>query len=51
MAGLGTTEILIIAAMAILFFGSARLPRLARSMAEARRELRSAAADDDERDP
>ncbi|WP_316043262.1 twin-arginine translocase TatA/TatE family subunit [Actinomadura sp. CNU-125] len=32
MAGLGTTEILIILAVVLLLFGSAKLPQLARSL-------------------
>ena len=41
MLGLGTSEMLIIAAILLVLFGSTRLPRFARSLGEARRELRS----------
>jgi sec-independent protein translocase protein TatA len=41
MFGLGTSELLIIAAILLVLFGSTRLPRFARSLGEARRELRS----------
>jgi sec-independent protein translocase protein TatA len=47
MAGLGTSEMLIIAVVVVLLFGSARLPKLARSLGEAQRELRQARAGDD----
>jgi sec-independent protein translocase protein TatA len=47
MAGLGTSELLIIAVVVVLLFGSARLPKLARSLGEAQRELRRARTDDD----
>ena len=36
----GASELLIVLAIVLLLFGSARLPRLARSLGEAGRELR-----------
>ncbi|MER5268876.1 twin-arginine translocase TatA/TatE family subunit [Actinosynnema sp. NPDC002837] len=43
---LGTTEILLILLVLVLLFGASRLPKLARSVSDARRELRR--GDDDE---
>ncbi|SDO57910.1 Sec-independent protein translocase subunit TatA/TatB [Lentzea jiangxiensis] len=37
---LGTTEILLILLVVVLLFGASRLPKLARSLSDARRELR-----------
>ena len=37
---LGPTELLIVLAIALLLFGGAKLPKLARSMGEASREFR-----------
>lgn len=37
---LGTTEILLILLVVVLLFGASRLPKLARSISDARRELR-----------
>jgi sec-independent protein translocase protein TatA len=37
---LGPTELLIVLALALLLFGGAKLPKLARSMGEASREFR-----------
>ncbi len=39
MAGLGTTELLIVLAVVLLLFGGAKLPKLARSMGQARKEF------------
>jgi sec-independent protein translocase protein TatA len=47
MAGLGAPELLIILLIVVLIFGGAKLPKLARSLGEARREFRKV---DDERD-
>jgi len=40
METLGPTELLIILAIALLLFGSARLPKIARSLGEAAHEFR-----------
>jgi sec-independent protein translocase protein TatA len=37
---LGTTEIVLILLVLVLLFGASRLPKLARSLSDARRELR-----------
>ena len=48
--GLGVPELLIVAVILLVLFGANRLPKLARSIGEARRELRDAeAADADDR--
>jgi sec-independent protein translocase protein TatA len=50
MFGLGTPELLIVLAVVLLLFGSAKLPTLARSMGETAKEFRKghkAAADAD----
>lgn len=39
MAGLGTTELLIVLALVLLLFGGAKLPKLARSFGQARKEF------------
>ena len=41
MAGLGTTEILIILAVVLLLFGSSKLPTLARSLGKSARILKA----------
>ncbi|MCP9947818.1 Sec-independent protein translocase subunit TatA [Actinomadura madurae] len=41
MAGLGTTEILIILAVVLLLFGSTKLPQLARSLGKSARILKA----------
>jgi TatA/E family protein of Tat protein translocase len=51
MAGLGTTEILIILAVVLLLFGSTKLPQLARSLGKSARILKAETKglhDDDE---
>jgi len=40
---LGPSELIIILVIVVLLFGSAKLPQLARSVAEARRELSGSA--------
>ena len=51
MAGLGGTELLIALLVLLLLFGGSQLPKLARSVGQAQRELRrgaaGATADDD----
>jgi sec-independent protein translocase protein TatA len=41
MAGLGAPELLIILAVVLLLFGSAKLPKLARSLGQAQKEFKS----------
>ena len=40
MAGLGAPELLIILAVVLLLFGSAKLPQLARSLGQAQKEFK-----------
>ncbi|MBX7158907.1 MAG: twin-arginine translocase TatA/TatE family subunit [Acidimicrobiia bacterium] len=50
MGGLGATELLIILAVVVLLFGATRLPKLARSLGESKKEFAEGAgtgADDD----
>lgn len=47
MLGLGAPELAIIAVVLLVLFGSTRLPRFARSIGEARRELQAAERADD----
>ena len=47
MLGLGAPELLVILAVVMLFFGAARLPKLARSLGEATREFRNAQTGDE----
>ena len=42
---LGPTELLIILGIVMLLFGSTRLPKLARSLGEAQKELRTASGE------
>ncbi|MGD9798497.1 MAG: twin-arginine translocase TatA/TatE family subunit [Acidimicrobiia bacterium] len=49
MMGLGAPELLIVLAIALLIFGGAKLPHLARSLGEAQRELRRGASDEPDR--
>jgi sec-independent protein translocase protein TatA len=39
MGGLGTTELIIVLLIILLIFGGAKLPKLARSLGEARKEF------------
>ncbi len=48
MFGLGPREIIILAAVCVLLFGSKRIPELARSIGEAGRQLRKGFSDEDE---
>lgn len=45
MAGLGAPELLIILAVVLLLFGSAKVPQLARSLGQAKRELQAGQED------
>jgi sec-independent protein translocase protein TatA len=47
MFGLGAPEMLIVLAIVMLLFGSAKLPQLARSLGQAQRELKQASREDD----
>ncbi len=46
MFGLGTKEIIIIAAVIVLLFGSKKIPELTKGVAEGIRNLRKAFSDD-----
>ncbi len=48
MFGLGTRELIIIAILAILLFGSKKIPELSKSIVEAIRHMRGAFKDVDE---
>ncbi len=47
MFGLGTRELIIIAVIAILLFGSKKIPELSKSVVEAIRHMRGAFKDED----
>ena len=47
MLGLSPTELIIIVAIVSLIFGSSQIPKLARSLGEAKRELENASKTDD----
>jgi sec-independent protein translocase protein TatA len=47
---IGTGEIILIVAVLVLFFGSRKLPDLARSIGKSARELRKGLAGDDDDD-
>ncbi len=49
MFGLGPREIIILAAVLVLLFGSKRIPELARSIGEAGRQLRKGFSDEDDK--
>ena len=49
MFGLGPRELIILAAVLVLLFGSKKIPQLARSIGEASRELKKAFSDEDEK--
>lgn len=51
MTNLGAPELLIILTIGVLLFGASRLPKVARGLGEAIRELRYATADDAPPDP
>ena len=52
--GLGTTEIMIIAGVVVLLFGSTALPKFARSLGQAKKEFETGidegSKDDDKKD-
>lgn len=48
MFGLGTREIIILAGILVLFFGSKKIPELARSIGEAGRHIRKIFSNDGE---
>jgi len=43
---IGPTELIIVLVVVVLLFGSTRLPKLARSLAEAKRELQEVRTED-----
>jgi sec-independent protein translocase protein TatA len=43
----GSTEMIIVMVVLLLLFGSTRLPKLARSIGEARKELRDAVTEEE----
>ncbi|MBP9116213.1 MAG: twin-arginine translocase TatA/TatE family subunit [Acidimicrobiia bacterium] len=45
--GLGTPEIIIIAGVVVLLFGSAALPKFARSLGQAKKEFESGISDNE----
>lgn len=47
MAGLGTGELLIVLIIILVIFGGAKLPKLARSLGEAKREFSQGLDEDD----
>ncbi len=47
MGGLGSPELLIVLVVVLLLFGSTRLPGLARSLGQAKREFHRGTDDDD----
>ncbi len=51
MFGLGTKEIIIIAFIAILLFGSKKIPELAKSMVDAIKHIRGAFKSDSDESP
>ena len=50
MFGLGIREIIIIAVVAVLLFGSRKIPELAKSLVDAIKHLRTAFDDDDKKE-
>ncbi|MGY9072091.1 MAG: Sec-independent protein translocase subunit TatA/TatB [Acidimicrobiales bacterium] len=48
---LGPQELMIILVIMLVLFGGAKLPKLARSLGEAQRELRAAASDLEDHEP
>jgi len=50
MFGLGTREIIILAAILVLLFGAKKIPELARSIGDAVRHIRNGFSDDKKKD-
>ena len=50
MFGLGTTEIIILAGIIVLLFGSKKIPELARNISQAGKELRKGFSDEEEKE-
>jgi sec-independent protein translocase protein TatA len=50
MFGLGTREIIILAAVLVLLFGAKKIPELARSLGEAVRHIRNGFSDNKDKD-
>ena len=50
MAGLGTTEIILIVAVLFLLFGASRLPQLAKSIGQSRKALKEGMREAEEED-
>ena len=51
MAGLGLPELMVILAIVLLLFGSAKLPQLARSLGKAKSEFQRGTGDTEEEEP
>lgn len=49
--GLGSTELLVILALALLLFGGSKLPGLARGLGQSIKEFKKASKDEDEEKP
>lgn len=47
LGNIGTTEILIISVLVLLFFGGKKLPELARGLGDAMREFKKTSSEDD----
>lgn len=50
MGGIGTTEVLIIVAILVLFFGASKIPELARGLGEGIKEFRNVTDGSDKND-
>ena len=50
MFGLGTREIIILAAILVLLFGAKKIPELARSIGEAVKHIRNGFSDEEQKD-
>lgn len=49
MGGIGTPELLIVLLVLLVLFGGAQLPKLARSLGEAKKEFQHAITDEDKK--